>query len=177
MMTGKIAACLSSKSDEWETPPDLFAYLNTRFHFTLDVAATRENTKCPSYYTMVEDGLRQPWNGSIWCNPPYTRHQAKNWVLKAIHELNYNKHCNLVMFLLPVRTDTLLWHDILMKEANEICFIQGRVGFLRPDRKYINEAPFPSCLVLFTKNTTGLRFTSLKKSEFKDFGKQERLAR
>jgi hypothetical protein len=35
----------SSKSDEWETPQDLFDKLNEEFHFTLDPCATHENHK------------------------------------------------------------------------------------------------------------------------------------
>src|ERR1700680_3296618 len=51
------------KSDDWETPPELFAQLDQEFHFSLDVAALPHNTKCAIYYTPGMDGLTQPWKG------------------------------------------------------------------------------------------------------------------
>src|SRR6266545_4282315 len=35
------------KSDEWETPPELFVELEREFHFSTDVAALPDNAKCP----------------------------------------------------------------------------------------------------------------------------------
>lgn len=73
----------SSKSAEWETPQDLFDKLNEEFHFTLDVCATPENTKCEHYYTSEQDGLSQPWKGVIWCNPPYGK-SIGSWVRRGL---------------------------------------------------------------------------------------------
>ena len=39
------------KSDEWETPQELFDELNKKYKFTLDVCATAENAKCSNYFT------------------------------------------------------------------------------------------------------------------------------
>ena len=64
----------SSKTDLWETPQDLFDELDKEFHFNLDVCANSENTKCDVYYNKEQDGLKQPWYGNVWCNPPYGRH-------------------------------------------------------------------------------------------------------
>lgn len=36
----------SSKSDEWETPQELYDELNKEFHFTLDPCANEQNHKC-----------------------------------------------------------------------------------------------------------------------------------
>ena len=63
----------SSKTDLWETPQDLFDKLNNEFQFTLDVCATPENAKCDNFYTKEQDGLKYPWKGAVWCNPPYGR--------------------------------------------------------------------------------------------------------
>lgn len=61
----------SSKTDSWETPQDFFDMLDAEFGFTLDAAADARNHKCPRYYTREQDGLKQPWPGTVWCNPPY----------------------------------------------------------------------------------------------------------
>ena len=59
------------KSDEWETPHELFSELHREFSFTLDVAALPYNAKCAAYITPGADGLKQPWIGVCWMNPPY----------------------------------------------------------------------------------------------------------
>ena len=43
---------------EWRTPRYIFDPLNEIFDFTIDVAATLENTLCPSYIDEVEDALQ-----------------------------------------------------------------------------------------------------------------------
>ena len=52
-----------AKTIEWETPPGLFARLDARYGFTLDACATPQNAKCPRFYTVEDDGLKQPWGG------------------------------------------------------------------------------------------------------------------
>ena len=50
--------------------------------------------------------------------------------------------------LIPARTDTSYWHDIIFKKATDIRFIRGRVRFeLGGVRK--DAAPFPSAVVVF----------------------------
>lgn len=66
----KADVMFSSKSEMWETPQDFFDSLDDEFHFTLDVCATRENAKCARFYTKEANGLHQPWDGVVWCNPP-----------------------------------------------------------------------------------------------------------
>ena len=65
-------AMFSSRSDNWETPQYLFDVLNAKYHFDLDVCASKENAKCPRYYSIKDNGLVQEWGGvlldesSIW---------------------------------------------------------------------------------------------------------------
>lgn len=75
-------AMFSSKTDLWATPKDFFDKLDDEFGFTLDACALPENAKCKTYYTPEQDGLAQPWEGVVWCNPPYGR-QIWQWVKKA----------------------------------------------------------------------------------------------
>lgn len=46
MMLGPI---FSTRTDEWATPPEVFAKLDRRYRFTLDPCATPENAKCAIY--------------------------------------------------------------------------------------------------------------------------------
>lgn len=136
----------TSNSEEWGTPQELFNRLNKEFNFTIDICASKENTKCPKYYTKEEDALKKEWGGVIWMNPPYGR-QIGNWVKKAKEIARQGKAT--VVCLLPARTDTAWWHDYAMK-ANEIRLIRGRLKF--GDGK--GSAPFPSAIVVFKKGLT-----------------------
>ena len=130
----------SSKTDLWETPKDLFDKLNKEFHFALDVCATPENAKCEEFYTKEQDGLKQPWKGTVWCNPPYGR-QIGEWVRRAFLA---SQSGNTVVMLLPARTDTRWFHEYIYGKA-EIRFIRGRLKFGGSK----NSAPFPSMVVVF----------------------------
>ncbi len=133
----------SSKTNMWETPQDFFDELNNEFHFTLDVCAVPENAKCEKFYTPDDDGLSQPWDGTVWCNPPYGREIGK-WVLTA--SIASGARGTTVVMLLPARTDTRWFHDyIYQKERVEIRFLRGRLKFGNSK----NSAPFPSMLAIF----------------------------
>lgn len=132
----------SSKTDLWETPQDLFDKLNNEFQFTLDVCATPENAKCDNFYTKEQDGLKYPWKGAVWCNPPYGRGIGQ-WVRRALFA---SVSGSTVVMLLPSRTDTKWFHDYIYKRNNvEIRFIRGRLKFGGSK----NSAPFPSMVVVF----------------------------
>ena len=132
----------SSKSDEWETPQDLFDRLDAEFHFNLDPCATVEMAKCAKFYTKEQDGLAHSWVGDrAFVNPPYGR-EIGRWLRKANYESK--AHGVLVVMLVPARTDTQWWHNYVM-EASEIRFIKGRIRFVGAE----HSAPFPSVVVVF----------------------------
>lgn len=130
----------SSKSDEWETPQDIFNQLNEEFKFTLDPCATKKNHKCPKFYSKKQDGLTRGWQGErVFCNPPYSG--VGKWVKKAHDESQGD--CFIVM-LVPARTDTKWFHDYIDNKT-KIRFIKGRLKFSNSK----NSAPFPSMIVIF----------------------------
>ena len=147
----------SSKSDEWETPQEIFDDLNSVFNFTLDPCSTHSNHKCGKYYTMVDDGLSKSWKGErVFVNPPYGR-AIRHWAGKCFYE---SKHADIVI-LMPARTDTSYQHSFIFK-ANLLVFIKGRLKFVnrslpfyRGDGNFkITAAPFPSQFVVFSRNIT-----------------------
>lgn len=138
----------SSSTPEWETPQELYDTLDKEFGFVVDVCATPENAKAPTFFTRERDGLKQPWHqyGTCWMNPPYGREIGK-WVKKAHDESLLGAT---VVCLLPARTDTAWWHDYAVK--GEVRFVRGRLRF----SGHKNSAPFPSAIVVF-KPTGGGR--------------------
>jgi hypothetical protein len=60
-------------SDDWYTPAWIFDGLGITFD--LDVAAPdggAPNVPARRYLTVADDGLLTPWEGVVWCNPPYS---------------------------------------------------------------------------------------------------------
>lgn len=141
----------SSDDMTYETPQYLFNKLNKEFHFTVDVCALPKTAKCEEYYTPEIDGLKQEWKGVCWMNPPYGR-QIGIWLKKAYEESLKGAK---IICLIPSRTDTKYWHEYCMK-ASEIRFIKGRLKF----GEATNSAPFPSAIVIFDNQTTGLKINA-----------------
>lgn len=120
-------------SDHYSTPVDFYNKLDKEFHFTFD--------PCPLKCTEF-DGLQIPWRGYIFCNPPYS--DVGNWLNKGINEIKAG-NCKKAVFLIPLRTDALYWHDEILNFAAEIRLVKGRLTF--GNKKDV--APFPVALVIF----------------------------
>ncbi len=130
----------SSKSDKYGTPVGLFRELEHEFQFTVDVCATEENAKCPKYFTPAQNGLTQSWEGErVFMNPPYSK--IKQWIEKAWLEKD---KADLIVALVPARTDTRWFHDLVYEKA-EIRFIRRRIVFAGMK----HNAPFPSMLIIW----------------------------
>lgn len=147
-----LAPLFSSEKRDWTTPGWLFDLLDAEFRFTLDAAASDENTKVPDrYYTEADDGLAQPWEGTVWCNPPYGRGVGE-WVRKGYQSAQAGAT---VVMLLPARTDTRWWNEYVsyydwaarrtVMVAHEVRFLRGRLRFGGAKAG----APFPSAVVVW----------------------------
>jgi len=127
-----IKTMFSSLRANWKTPKDIYDQLDNEFHFDFD--------PCPSEPTF--NGIFiDNWGKSSFVNPPYGK-AIYGWLQKAITEM---KKGNSSVFLLPARTDTKWFHDLVLPHASEIRFVRGRIHF--DGGKYC--APFPSIIVVF----------------------------
>lgn len=114
-------------SDHWETPPEVVAALEAEHGpFDLDPCCRAKTAKAPAFFTEEQDGLSQPWRGRVFLNPPYSR--PAPWLEKAIAETGAG-HAQLVVALLPVRTDTRWFHSLVMGQS-ELWFVMGRIKWL-----------------------------------------------
>lgn len=96
--------------------------------------------------TMQEggDGLAEPWSGSVvYVNPPYSKLLV--WLQRA-HEQWLAANAQTVVCLVPVRTDSAWFHDVLSNDA-DIYFLRGRVRFLDARGKG-QQTPFSLMLVI-----------------------------
>ena len=143
-----LRAITSSASCEWATPQDFFDRVNAEYEFDLDACATAENAKCKRYFTKEQDGLRQRWTGRVWCNPPYGR-RIRLWLEKAFESVQ-SGGAQIVVMLIPVRTDTRWWRECVSGRG-EIHFVSGRLKFSGCK----NPATFASALVAFRAQPDG----------------------
>lgn len=126
---------------DWPTPRDYFAALHAEFAFTVDACASPENACLSRFWTEGDEGLMQPWQGErVYMNPPYGR-QLPRWIEKAWNEQG---HADLIVALIPARTDTHYWHRYIFGHA-EIRFLRGRLTF----EGAVNVAPFPVAVVIW----------------------------
>lgn len=139
-----IGVHASSASNEWETPAFLVRQLDKLFGpFDLDPCCTEENAKAVNFFTVEDNGLKQDWQGhNVFMNPPYGR-QIGKWVRKAYEESLFGG-CR-VTCLIPARTDTSYWHDVVLRDAYKILFIRNRIYF----GDGTGRAPFPSAVVVY----------------------------
>lgn len=149
-MTKINEGMFTSERSDWATPQGFFDLVDSEFGFELDAAASECNAKTDRYYTVSDDGLKKPWPGIVWCNPPYGRGIGA-WVRKGFEE---SERGSTVVMLIPARTDTAYWHDYVMRAA-EVRLIRGRLQFGESG----DNAPFPSALVVFRPK--GTRATSV----------------
>jgi hypothetical protein len=117
-----------SQKCNWHTPKGLYEALDAEFHFNDD--------PCPEGGMF---GTERAWGTSTFCNPPYGP-AVVEWISKGVSEAAQGKT---VVFLLPARTDTRWFHDLIMPADPEIRFIKGRLYFSEKGR-----APFPSMIVI-----------------------------
>lgn len=136
-------------SDHWATPPELIAGLEAEFGaFDLDPCCRAETAKAPRFYTEADDGLSKPWYGRVFVNPPFSK--PRPWLEKAITETTAG-NAELVVALLPVKSDTRWWHDTVLGVA-EMRFIKGRIRWIGWQGTPIPQPiPQPSMFAIYRK--------------------------
>ncbi|MDX5988740.1 hypothetical protein E6P09_09455 [Haloferax mediterranei ATCC 33500] len=125
--------------NEYATPPEIWRPLSRAVGgFDLDSASGAEPTPiAPTRFTAEDDGLRQPWHGKVFCNPPWSTNgdgSAKHdWLQKARTEASRDA-VDVVVMLLPADTSAHWFHDHVL-EAEAICLVgPGRIPFIGENR-------------------------------------------
>lgn len=133
-------------SDHWATPWPLVRELEREFGaFDLDPCCRAETAKAKASYTPEQNGLALPWFGRVFLNPPYSK--PAPWLQRALDTTSTGE-ARLVVALLPVRTDTRWFHD-LVKGRAELRFIRGRIKWLGWQGTPIPNPKDPSMLAIY----------------------------
>lgn len=170
-----IKAITSTGNGEYSTPQYFFDFLNKIFEFDIDLAASKNNTKCKKFYSLEKDAFRKKWSGSCFMNPPYSKPQRAcepgcvkqictnrgyhldrdipgliDWISRA--KSQYLKYDSTIVCLVPARTETK-WFQIAWKYARALCFVKGRLAFVDTrfkDKVAKNVSLFPNVLIVFS---------------------------
>lgn len=102
-----------------------------------------------------DDGLRDPWFGLVWVNPPYGR-EAEPFMQR----MGDHGHGTALIF---AHVETKMFHDLIWDRATSILFLKGRLNFLDADGiKGRANAGAPSCLVAYgAEDTRALAYSGL----------------
>ncbi len=132
----------TSGHDEWLTPKYITDDLGP---FDLDPCSPgdRRPWDTANYHlTKEHDGLRAPWFGRVWCNPPYGK-ETPRWLEKLANHGNG-------IALVFARTDVAWFTDYVWRRANAVKFIQGRLSFCTVDGNVgKSNSGGPSCLIAY----------------------------
>jgi hypothetical protein len=113
---------------EWFTPPEYFKALG--LVFDLDPCSPGPDHWVPAkkIYTKADDGLRQPWHGLVFMNPPFggRRGHVLPWLLKFFAHGNGIALC-------AARTSADWFHEVVVPSAELLCFPNGKTKFIRAD--------------------------------------------
>lgn len=113
---------VDNKTVDWYTPQWVFDDLGLQFD--LDPCAPQGGVPwipAAAHYALPTDGLKEPWHGRVWLNPPYGTH-TKKWLKKL------DEHGNGVA-LVFARTDCRWFHDHVVNAA-AVLFLSGRISFV-----------------------------------------------
>tara|TARA_R110001592_G_scaffold181620_2_gene424432 strand:+ start:801 stop:1286 length:486 start_codon:yes stop_codon:yes gene_type:complete len=126
--------------DEWLTPPELIKALGK---FDLDPCSPikRPWNTASRHFNINDNGLLMPWEGRVWCNPPYGN-EAVKWLEKcALHDN--------AIALTFARTETRMFFRCVWEKATAILFIKGRLKFYHVNGEQGNSAGAPSVLIAY----------------------------
>lgn len=142
---------IGDRATDWATPRAFMDWLELEFRWrpNLDAAADIRNSKAPHFYDEQIDGLSKEWFANVWLNPPYGR-EIPRWLEKCKEQI-LNPLVKTIFVLIPVRTDTKWFHELIMPHAYMVYLIKGRFNHVHPNAVEGKNAPFPSMLVVYRK--------------------------
>ena len=185
----------SSNNQQWATRSEVYEQIKeyTGGYFDLDPCAEEHTAKCERFFTKEQDMFSKEldwgfdagqfaggyFKSTVFMNPEYGREQTK--FIKELIDRIKDKEVSRGVVLIPSRTDTKLFHNVILSTASKITFYDGRLVFGtdgywewvwsqptminingkdKPNTLFnkvgkFNSAPFPSMIVKFDSELKG----------------------
>jgi hypothetical protein len=155
----------NSGENKWYTPIEYIdAARRVMGEINLDPASCAEAdeiVQADTYYTEEIDGLKQPWFGNVWLNPPYGQPLIVQFSERVSSAFDSGEISQAIV-LVNNATDTK-WFHRLLDSASLLCLHLGRVTFWHPRG---SSAPLQGQVLLYFGNQ-GDAFKNI----FSEFGK------
>ena len=120
-------------NNEWYTPPYIMELVREVLgDINVDPATcaiAQKAVLADTWFTEESDGLAHPWEGTVWCNPPYSMVLLRQFTNKFLEE-SLNGNMTEGIMLTNSGTDTL-WNQTLSGFMQ--AYTIGRISFLMPN--------------------------------------------
>jgi hypothetical protein len=114
------------KTDEWYTPPHVFAALGCSFDMDVASPGQYRTPWIPAEDFLVFGGLERGWKGFVWMNPPFG---ARNGIVPWLEK--FFQHGNGIA-LTPDRTSAPWWQRFA-GQAHKVLFVAPKLQFIGAD--------------------------------------------
>lgn len=144
-------------SVEWYTPHEFIEMARSVMGgFDLDPASNPKAqgwVKADKFYTKDDDGLKQPWFGRVWCNPPY----GKFTRLFIERGLQFYSDGAVSECIFLVNRTGAGWYMDLSERFDAICQVRKRISFLTPEGKPEGNPRYYNDFLYLGKNAAKFR--------------------
>lgn len=145
----------SSETTEWYTPFDYIdAVQELMGKIDLDPASceyANSYIRAEKFYNAQTNGLKHPWSGKVFLNPPYGNQTGK-FVNKLIDEIPLNGgNITEAILLINSNTSTKYWQRAI-KLADVVCFPRKRIAFIDKDGTPRKSPPNSNSIFYFGLN-------------------------
>jgi len=127
----------NSGNNEWYTPSVFIEAARACLgEIDLDPASSpiaNETVRAKQIFTAEQDGLKQPWHGRVWLNPPYAQPLIAQFA-EAVASKYETGEIKEAIVLVNNATETA-WFRRMLRAASAICFPAGRIKFVDPEGK------------------------------------------
>ena len=132
---------IEQTSDSWCTPEVILDPVREFYgEIDLDPCSNEGSTVGATVtYTLADDGLAHPWQGRVYCNPPYSDCAA--WLARCAEMPSRGGEA----IALPKGDWSTKWWWDHVRTASARCLLKTRVSFCLTEGA--TTAPFPSVLV------------------------------
>lgn len=140
-MSQPFTLLTSSETNEWYSPPWVIELAREVMgDIDLDPAScdqAQQVVKAAKFYTKDDNGLRWPWLGKTWLNPPYGGDQIP-WINKLVYDYQRGRVPEAI--LLVASRLGYDWYEETWDKASSICLAQKRIAFIKSEDGSCSEA-------------------------------------